>query len=163
MSLKERASGTAATPSRWTGTPNWHLWDGGFAALGRSEGIVLPHEHHAIQIVVAVDGAVGIQGKRGDWRMAPGVIIRPDVVHSYNRNRAVGAMIFVDPESAEGVWLTTSLRDDITIVPEPRIAGKRGGAEEVSSGIPSPFSTLASQVGRSPFRERPNSRFIQRH
>jgi AraC family transcriptional regulator len=54
--------------------------------------------------------------------MAPGVIVRPDVVHSYNGNGAVGAMIFVDPESAEGVWLKTSLRDDITIVPEPRIA-----------------------------------------
>ena len=58
-----------------------------------------PHEHHAIQIVIAVDGTVGITGKKSDWRMAPGVIIRPDVVHSYNGNGAVGAMLFVDPES----------------------------------------------------------------
>jgi len=36
--------------------------------------------------------------------MAPGVIVRPDVVHSYNGNGAVGAMLFVDPESTEGVW-----------------------------------------------------------
>src|SRR5262249_36501441 len=56
------------------------------------------------------------------WRMAPGVIVRPDVVHSYNGNGAVGAMLFVDPESAEGVWLRASLREDITIVPEARIA-----------------------------------------
>jgi len=54
--------------------------------------------------------------------MAPGVIVRPDVVHSYNGNSAVGAMLFVDPESTEGVWLKTSLREDITIVPEARIA-----------------------------------------
>lgn len=122
MSVPEPATERVPAPSRWTGTPNWYLWDGGFAALGRSEGIVPPHEHHAIQIVVAVEGTIGIQGKRGDWRMAPGVIVRPDVVHSYNGNGAVGAMIFVDPESAEGVWLKTSLRNDITIVPEARIA-----------------------------------------
>jgi AraC-like DNA-binding protein len=122
MSLNEPATNGGPAASRWTGTPNWYLWDGGFVALGRSEGIVPPHEHHAIQIVVAVEGTVGICGKRGDWRMAPGVIVRPDVVHSYNGNGAVGAMLFVDPESAEGVWLKTSLRDDITIVPEARIA-----------------------------------------
>jgi AraC-like DNA-binding protein len=122
MSLNKSATDGVSAPSRWTGTPNWYLWDGGFAALGRSEGIVPPHEHHAIQIVVAVDGTVGIQGKGGDWRMASAVIVRPDVPHSYNGNGAVGAMIFVDPESAEGVWLRTSLRDDITIVPEARTA-----------------------------------------
>src|SRR5690242_2830675 len=121
MSSTKRASDGAAAPSRWTGTPDWYLWDGGFAALGRSEGIVPPHEHHAIQIVLTVEGRVGIVGKSGDWRMTPGLIVRPDVVHSYNGNGAVGAMVFVDPESAEGVWLKTSLREDITIVPDARI------------------------------------------
>jgi AraC family transcriptional regulator len=139
MSLNKSATDAATPPSRWTGTPNWYLWDGGFAALGRSEGIVPPHEHHAIQIVVAVDGTVGIQGKRGDWRMAAGVIVRPDVLHSYNGNGAVGAMIFVDPESAEGVWLKTSLRDDITIVPEPR-TGR--GAAELRKFLESPLDSL---------------------
>jgi AraC-like DNA-binding protein len=53
--------------------------------------------------------------------MTPGVVIRPDVVHSYDGNGAVGAMLFVDPESSEGRWLSASLREDITIVPEARI------------------------------------------
>jgi AraC family transcriptional regulator len=104
-----------------TVVPSWYLWDGGFAALGQTNGIVPPHAHHAIKIVVVVDGSVGIVGKCGEWRMVRGVIVRPDVVHSYNGNGAVGATIFIDPESAEGVWLTTWLRDDITIVPEARI------------------------------------------
>lgn len=120
--MNEPASNTGAGSSRWTGTPDWYLWDGGFAALGRSEGIVPPHQHHAIQIVLSLEGSVGIQGKRGDWRMAAGFIVRPDIVHSYNGNGAVGAMMFVDPESSEGVWLKTSLRDDITVVPDARIA-----------------------------------------
>ena len=71
MSSTKRASDGAAALSRWTGTPDWYLWDGGFAALGRSEGIVPPHEHHAIQIVLTVEGRVGIVGKSGDWRMTP--------------------------------------------------------------------------------------------
>ena len=122
MSLNKPATDDLAASSRWTGTPNWYLWDGGFFALGRSEGIVPPHEHHAIQIVVAVEGSVGIRGKRGDWRLAPGIIVRPDVVHSYNANGALAAMVFVDPESNEGVWLKTSLREDIALVPEARVA-----------------------------------------
>lgn len=63
---------------RWTGAPSWYLWDGGVIALGRSEGIVPSHEHHTNQIVIAVEGAVGIRGKRGDWRMAPGVTDPPE-------------------------------------------------------------------------------------
>lgn len=138
MSQNKSPAGAAA-PSRWSGSPNWYLWDGGFAALGRSEGIVPPHEHHAIQIVVATDGMVGIHGARADWRTAPAVIVRPDVVHSYNGNGATGAMIFVDPESAEGVWLKTSLRDDITVVPESRVAKC---AAELRLFLESPLESL---------------------
>jgi AraC-like DNA-binding protein len=137
--LNKSASDGVPASSRWSGTPDWYLWDGGFVALGRSEGTVPPHEHHAIQIVVAVEGTVGIRGKRGDWRMASGVIVRPDVVHSYNGNGAVGAMLFVDPESAEGVWLKTSPHDDITIVPEPRIAMC---AAELRKFLESPLESL---------------------
>jgi AraC-like DNA-binding protein len=115
-----------AAASRWTGTPSWYVWDGGFAALGRSEGVVPPHAHHAIQIVIAIDGTVGIRGKRDDWRMGAGVVVRPDVVHSFHGNGATGAMLFVDPESLEGAWLRTSLRDDITLVPAARLAGCAG-------------------------------------
>lgn len=111
-----------AEESRWTGTPDWYLWDGGFVALGRSEGIVPTHDHHAIQIVIAVEGCVGVKSKSGDWQTARGIIVRPDVVHTYNGNGAVGAMVFVDPESAEGIWLNTSLREDITVVPDARMA-----------------------------------------
>lgn len=93
---------TAGESSRWSVTRRWYLWDGGFLAIGRSEGVVPRHAHHAIQIVIAVEGTVGIRGQRGDWRMGNGVVVRPDVVHAYNGNGAVGAMLFVDPESLSG-------------------------------------------------------------
>jgi AraC-like DNA-binding protein len=97
------------------------LWDGGFLLIGRADVIVPAHSHHAIQIVFAIDGEVGIRGERGDWRMCRGAIVRHDVVHSFNANAALEAMLFVDPESAAGAWLRSSLRDDITIVPEARL------------------------------------------
>src|SRR5215831_2641313 len=34
----------------------------------------------------------------------------------------LGDWLFVDPEASEGVWLRTSLRDDITVIPGARIA-----------------------------------------
>jgi hypothetical protein len=99
----------------------WYLWDGGFLAVGRSNwGVIPPHSHHAIQIVVAVDGEMAIRGADGDWRTGRGIVVRHDVEHSYDGKGALGAMIFVDPESSEGAWLQTALADDITVVPEKR-------------------------------------------
>jgi AraC family transcriptional regulator len=114
MSLNKPA--TAPSPSA-----RWYLWDGGFLAIGKSDwGVIPPHSHHAIQIVLAVDGEMAIKGAHGDWRTGRGVIVRHDVEHSYDGKGAMGAMIFVDPESSEGVWLQTALNEDITVVPEAR-------------------------------------------
>src|SRR5918993_865013 len=100
----------------------WYLWDGGFLAVGKSEGVIPPHAHHAIQIVIATEGEVGIKGARGDWRLGRGVIVRQDAEHSYDGRGASGAMLFVDPESNEGAWLQTALVDDITMIPDARIS-----------------------------------------
>jgi AraC-like DNA-binding protein len=121
MSSNKPAAAGDGGESRWSGTPSWYLWDGGFLAIGRSEGVVPPHSHHAIQIVIAVEGTVGIRGQRGDWRMGNGVAVRSDIIHSYNANGALGAMLFVDPESLEGVWLRSSLREEITVAPSSRL------------------------------------------
>lgn len=126
MSLNKPAAASDGGESRWSGTPSWYLWDGGFFAIGRSEGVVPPHSHHAIQIVIVVEGTVGIRGRRGDWRMGSGVAVRADVEHAYNANGAVGAMLFIDPESLEGAWLRSSLRDEITLVPSSRLVSCAG-------------------------------------
>ncbi len=79
------------------------------------------HAHHAIQIVFALDGCLAISGSHGDWHEARGIVVRPDAEHSFDCNGAFGVMVFVDPESSEGAWLSTSLRQDITIVPDSRL------------------------------------------
>lgn len=89
--------------------------------MGKSNwGVIPPHSHHALQIVVAIEGEMAVKGGRGDWHTGRGIIVRHDVEHSYDGKGRLGAMIFVDPESSEGVWLQTALVDDITVVPEAR-------------------------------------------
>jgi AraC family transcriptional regulator len=101
--------------------PRWYLWEGGFLLTARAQGIVPSHAHHAIQIVIALDGCVAICGKNDGWRESRGLVVRPDAEHSFDCNGALGVMVFVDPESSEGAWLSASLRQDITIVPDTRL------------------------------------------
>jgi len=79
------------------------------------------HAHHAIQIVIALDGCTAVCGSDGEWRETRGIVVRPDAEHSFDCNGAFGVMVFVDPESSEGAWLSTSLRQDITVVPDTRL------------------------------------------
>src|SRR3954468_4970885 len=109
------------TPYRWLSVPRWYLWEGGFLLTARAQGIVPAHAHHAIQIVIALDGCVAISGGGGEWQEGRGIIVRPDAEHSFDCNGASGVMVFVDPESSEGAWLSTSLREDITNVPDARL------------------------------------------
>ncbi|HEX8616299.1 MAG TPA: AraC family transcriptional regulator [Thermoanaerobaculia bacterium] len=110
-------------PTRWEGVgPRWYLWDGGFLAVGRSEGVVPPHAHHAFQIVIGIDGEIGVKSARGEWRSGRGLVVPPDVEHSYNGLGSAGAMLFVDPESSEGVWLRSTFAREIAFVPPERVA-----------------------------------------
>ena len=83
--------------------------------------MVPSHTHHAIQIVIALDGCVAIRGQDDGWRESRGIVVRPDAEHSFDCNAALGVMVFVDPESSEGAWLSASLRQDITSVPDARL------------------------------------------
>jgi AraC family transcriptional regulator len=108
-------------PYRWLSVPRWYLWEGGFLLTARALGVVPAHAHHAIQIVIALDGNAAICGSDGVWHEARGIVVRPDAGHSFDCNSALGVMLFVDPESSEGAWLSTSLRQDITIIPNTRL------------------------------------------
>src|SRR5947209_1084248 len=110
------------TAYRWLSEPRWYLWEGGFLLIARADGVVPAHAHHAIQIVVALDGMVAICGEDNRWRRGPAIIVQPDVVHSFDCNGAMGAMLFVDPESNEGAWLHRALEQEIAVVPDGRLA-----------------------------------------
>ena len=109
-------------PYRWLSNPRWYLWEGGFLLTARAQGVVPAHAHHAIQIVIALDGCMAICGNDQAWRESQGAVVRPDAEHAFDCNGALGMMLFVDPESSDGSWLSASLRDDITHVPAARLA-----------------------------------------
>ncbi len=131
---------------QWLSEPRWYLWEGGFLLIARAAGVVPAHAHHAIQIVAAVEGEVAICGpgeqtRQGveEWRKGPAVIVRPDAVHSFDCNGALGAMLFVDPETSEGTWLKNSLKRDITVVSGPRLAS---AVQELRKLIEQPFESM---------------------
>jgi AraC family transcriptional regulator len=70
---------------------------------------------------MAIDGTLRIAAADGVWRATRGGIVRPDAVHSFDGGGFSGAMLFVDPESAEGVWLRASVASDVTIIPDSRL------------------------------------------
>ncbi|MBX7183710.1 MAG: helix-turn-helix domain-containing protein [Vicinamibacteria bacterium] len=128
---------------RWLSVPRWYLWEGGFLLLGRGTGVVPPHAHHAIQIVVALEGRMVVCGRDQKWREACGIVVQPDVTHSFDCRGASAAMLFVDPESSEGAWLRASLRDDITVVPEARLASC---VWEIRAFMEKPFESMDVQT-----------------
>lgn len=119
--------------------PRWYLWDGGFFAVGRSSGIIPPHAHHAFQISLAVQGDIRVAGADGEWRTCRGAVVRPDVLHSFSGEGVDGAMLFVDPESAEGQWLGSNLPDPVTVIPQRRL---ERCIEELRTFIERPLEAL---------------------
>src|SRR5690348_12048902 len=110
-------------PDGGAGAPllRWYLWEGGFLVVGQAAGEVPAHSHHAIQISLKLDGAAAIRGTGGTWREGRGIIVRSDVEHSFDAQGGTGALLFVDPESSEGIWLQSVLMEDITFAPPARV------------------------------------------
>lgn len=101
--------------------PRWYLWDGGFFVLGQAGGEVPAHSHHVIQVSVGFERDFAIRRVGEAWHEARGIIVRHDVEHEFNARNALGAMLMVDPESAEGAWLASALTQDLTLIPAPRL------------------------------------------
>ena len=118
----------------------WYLWDGGFLLFGRAEGIVPVHAHHAVQIVISVNHAALICGSDGVWQSGHGIIVKPDTEHSFDGKGISGAMLFMDPESIEGLWLRSSLTQDITVIPASRL---ELCIKELQSFMERPFEAMA--------------------
>ena len=101
--------------------PRWYLWDGGFLVLGQAGGEVPGHSHHVIQVSVGFERDFAIRRVGHPWQEARGIVVRHDVEHEFNARNGLGAMLMVDPESAEGAWLASALTEEITLIPAPRL------------------------------------------
>lgn len=119
--------------------PRWYLWDGGFLLVGEGGGEVPAHAHHAIQVFIAVDGKAVIRATGMSWQEGRGAIVKPDVEHGFNAQGSRGALMFVDAESSEGLWLRSQLMQDITIVPDARVDACVG---ELRTFLDNPLAAL---------------------
>src|SRR5690554_3016023 len=99
------------------------MWDGGFLAMGVGQGRVPPHDHHAMQIAIPLEGRVGLQVDGGPWRDYAAIMVRPDQTHSFDPLGNLVAMLFVDPETIEGRWLMRTIGDTVVAeIPPERLA-----------------------------------------
>ena len=100
----------------------WYLWDGGFLTLGRSTTLVPPHAHHAIQILLRLDGVCGLAEPGGVPLNGDGLIVMADSPHELHTVDARYGLVFVDPEAMEGRWLRRSYSDGISPITPERCA-----------------------------------------
>jgi AraC-like DNA-binding protein len=104
--------------------PGWdpivYFWDGGWIAVGFTMGAVPRHAHHAVQIALGLDGPIRFKHADEDWMEDGGGIVRPNAPHAFDGCNNDIAMIFADPESREGRWLTHSARSPVQMVSASR-------------------------------------------
>lgn len=79
------------------------LWKGGSVWIGRDAGLGQPHNHHAIQLTLALIRPVRIRGTQDeDWQMVSAAIVMPDRPHQFDGCGQAVATVFVEPETRAG-------------------------------------------------------------
>ena len=105
---------------RWN--PRAYFWDGGLLGMGKTgHGTVPPHSHHAFQVTVSLGDPVAFSEGDDQWIEAGGAVIMADQTHAFDPRQQHIAMIFVDPETREGIWLRRSLRATINAIAPERL------------------------------------------
>jgi AraC-like DNA-binding protein len=97
------------------------FWPGGSLWIGTALRGADAHAHHAIQIPLALDGAVRFRrASDPEWTTYRGCMIPPDLPHAFDASGETVAHLFVDPETVEGHALRSRLAAyDIVALPEP--------------------------------------------
>ena len=79
----------------------------------RSDG----HAHHAMHLVVALEGTLGVRvGPGGGVRRAAGVLTTPDVEHAIDAQGVEVLLVFLDPESDAGQALRGALTEPVRLL-----------------------------------------------
>ena len=96
-----------------------HLWQGGSLWIGRGHGRSDWHDHHALQIALALDGVCMFRSRAdGSWSEFQGAIVRSHRHHQFEVEGATMAQLFIEPETVEGRLLLERYVDDISPLPE---------------------------------------------
>jgi AraC-like DNA-binding protein len=101
-----------AAPRLIAGIGRVLLWNGGSLWIGHDAGPVQPHDHHAIQVSLALTGSVRFRVPEGRWADYSAAMVRPHQKHEFDGNGQSVAQIFVEPETLQGRALLTHWGDD---------------------------------------------------
>ena len=159
--LSKRAALDAPTTGsrrRVAGVGQVLLWSGGSLWIGRDAGRVERHAHHAIQIALAMDLRVRMAAGDDEWRDHRGAIVPPHLAHRFDGCGERTAMLFVEPETAQGRALlerhgTAAIVDLAADAAEALVAPLRsaylaGSSKETLIALGQ--STIAELAGRAP-------------
>jgi AraC-like DNA-binding protein len=95
-------AGTAPSRRPIAGVGRVLLWSGGSLWIGRDAGRGETHAHHAIQIALAMESGFLMADGNSGWREHLGAFVRPHRPHRFDGCGQRMAMIFVEPETAQG-------------------------------------------------------------
>jgi len=153
----------------------WHgrllFWRGGHVWIGRVTSETGFHEHHAIQITLALGGGeVRFREPDQNWTAYSAAIVTANKSHAFEARDALVALIFAEPESRAGRALTERYRGGVRALDANSLATfmarlenaclQGGSAEELvicardvianlSSIEPAPVKALDSRIERA--------------
>ena len=100
--LSHRDAAPASSRRPVVGIGRVLLWSGASLWIGRDAGRVEAHAHHAIQIALTMDSQFRMASGEDDWRDHRGAVVMPHRRHQFDGCGQRTAMIFVEPETAQG-------------------------------------------------------------
>jgi hypothetical protein len=104
--LNKTANPRGPQPRVTAGIGRVLLWSGGSLWIGRAAGRSQAHEHHAIQISLALSGRLSLRGAaRTEWLKYRGAIVWPHRRHEFDGCGESVAQVFVEPETSLGCAL----------------------------------------------------------
>ena len=94
--------------------PGWPAAIAVWGPGGRSDS----HAHHAMHLVIRREGELRARWKGSPWVEAPGVFVGPDVPHEIDARDGQVLMLFVEPESEDGLRLRAALGSEVVPIRE---------------------------------------------
>jgi AraC-like DNA-binding protein len=142
------------TPSPYsltTAAPCALLWPAAMIVWG--PGYVSDtHEHHSVQLVMAVEGRLRIRRDPAHpWVECGAALVKPDALHEVDASAAQVLLAFVDPESELGAALLDEVPEPITPVDDDRVASWR---QQLGKAAALTSSRVEPWVRRSLLRHR---------
>lgn len=101
------------------------MWPGGSVWVSRQTGLVQPHAHHAMQLVLAPDQAILLRSASDTaWQAVQAAIVMADRRHQLDGSGSDLVIIFVEPETTAGRALTARFGGaDFSVVEHTAVLG----------------------------------------